>query len=160
VSVTQLQSNYPFHSPLLAGASRAFRIALRGHRFANPQYPVMIGTDLSWVGSETDVTDAMARQLVTPLNFVALVGRYVADGYTRLVKGGGAPIVRKVIARVRKSASAPHQEWAPSPAASDINERLAAIEREMAGGPAASPAPSAQPVSPAPSSRVTPAAPV
>ncbi|HEX8028846.1 MAG TPA: beta-ketoacyl synthase N-terminal-like domain-containing protein, partial [Vicinamibacterales bacterium] len=166
VSVTQLQSNYPFHSPLLAGASRAFRIALRGHRFANPQYPVMVGTDLAWVGSETDVTDAMARQLVTPLNFVALVGRYTTDGYSRFVECGGGTIVTKVIAKVLKSS--PHQAWATFPVASDINDRLAAIEREMASAPAAPvaaiptspPAPPVRVASVAPVAPVAPAAPV
>lgn len=148
VSVTLLQSHYPFHSPLLAEASRAFRIALRAHRFANPRYPVMIGTDLTWVGSETDVTDAMARQLTTPLNFVALVGRYTGAGYRRFIECGGGTIVTKLIARQLKSATVPHQEWATFPIAADITDRLAAIEREMSSGPAEAEPQAAKPVEP------------
>ena len=172
VSVTLLASNYPFHSPLLAGSSRAFRIASRGHRFAVPQYPVMVGTDLAWVGSETDVTDAMARQLVTPLNFVELVGKYQAAGYSRFIECGGGTIVTKVIARVLKTATTPHQEWATFPVAADINDSLAAIEREMNGSapapesartpaaPASAPASASARVAPAPAAPVALAAPV
>lgn len=161
VSVTRLQSNYPFHSPLLAGSSRAFRIALRGHRFAHPRYPVMIGIDLAWAGSETDIIDAMARQLVTPLNFVAQVGRYQAEGYSRFIECGGGTIVTKVIARVLKSSAAPHREWATFPSTSDINERMAEVAREVsASAPVVLPvAPRTAPVAVAPAPPVAPAGP-
>jgi len=135
VSVTQLQSQYPFHSPLLAGASRAFRIALRGHRFAHPRYPVMVGTDQTWVGSETDVPDVMARQLVTPLNFDALVQRCASAGYSRFVECGAGTVVTKIIGRVLRSNPVLHDAWATFPVPSDVNERLAEIERRMSGAP-------------------------
>ena len=160
VSVTLLQSQHPFHSPLLAGASRAFRIALRGHRFSLPQFPVMVGTDQAWVSSETDITDAMARQLVTRLDFDALVRRYAAEGYSGYLECGAGTIVTKVVGRVLRSATAAHQEWATFPVASDVNERLAEIERSMSGAsaPQAAPPVTPRPAAPVVQPRIEPAA--
>ena len=123
VSVTLLKSRYPFHSPLLSAASRAFGIAARGYRVEPPRYPVYVGTEQRLVDDGMDLADALARQLVTPLDFEAAVRACAADGHRRFLECGAGTIVTKIVGRVLKS-EAEHREWATFPTADEVDERL------------------------------------
>ncbi len=130
VSVTLLKSRYPFHSKLLAGASRTFEIALMAYRFEKPCYPVFVGTEHGLIDSRMDLATAMARQLVTPLDFEGAASRFFGEGYTHFLECGAGDIVTKIIGTVLKSKKA-HREWATFPASDEVDVRLSAIQDEI-----------------------------
>ena len=130
VSVTMLKSRYPFHSSLLSAASRAFGIAARGYRFEPPCYPVYVGTEQRLVDDGMDLADAMARQLVSPLDFEAAVRGLAGDGYRRFLECGAGTIVTKIVGRVLRS-DGEHREWATFPTADEVDGRLRQLGMEI-----------------------------
>jgi acyl transferase domain-containing protein/NAD(P)-dependent dehydrogenase (short-subunit alcohol dehydrogenase family) len=130
VSVTFLKSRYAFHSPLLSLTSQAFGIALRGYHFEKPSIPVFVGTEQRLVDSQMDLAAALARQLVTPLDFGTSVRRLFSDGYRRYLECGAGTIVTKIVGSILKS-EREHRAWATFPMATDTITRLKEVESEL-----------------------------
>jgi 3-oxoacyl-(acyl-carrier-protein) synthase/NAD(P)-dependent dehydrogenase (short-subunit alcohol dehydrogenase family) len=133
ISVTLLQSKYPFHSSLLSASSRTFLIALRGYRFEKSQYRVFVGTEQCEITAETDLTEAMARQLVTPLDFETGVRRLFAEGYVDFLECGAGTIVTKIVASILKEENG-HRQWATFPTSDDVEGNLLRVGLERSTG--------------------------
>jgi acyl transferase domain-containing protein/NAD(P)-dependent dehydrogenase (short-subunit alcohol dehydrogenase family) len=134
ISTAPLQSRYPFHSPLLDVASRAFRIALRGHRVHAPSIPVMVGTDLRWLAADMDLADVMARQLTAPLDFPAQLTAALVPDITHILECGAGEIVSKIAARVLRESGRTLSLVATFPAGMAPAAALAAAQHAMVSG--------------------------
>lgn len=143
ISVTFLQSRFPFHSALLSAASKTFLVALRGYRFAKPRYPVYSGTEQKLIEEQTDLADAMARQLVTRLDFDQCIRHFATAGYSRFLECGAGTIVTKIIKSVLKTDPA-HWIRATFDKPTDLAGQLREIELELQGDEAISPAVAAE----------------
>lgn len=99
VLLTLLQSRYPFHSATLAGASAAFREALRGYELSRPEIPVLAsGLGRPW-REDDDLGQLLSAALVTQLDFKGIVQGLYEAGFRTFVECGGGDVVTKLVAK-------------------------------------------------------------
>src|SRR5205823_1549848 len=106
------------------------------------------------VDGGVDLAEAMACQLVTPLDFEAGLRRLVAEGHRRFLECGAGAIVTRIAGAVLKHEKQEHRAWASFPTPDDIDGQLRKIALEVSGeapaARAAEPVPASAPAPPPP----------
>ncbi|MFJ8673226.1 acyltransferase domain-containing protein [Streptomyces sp. NPDC093589] len=90
VQATRLNAPFPFHSPMLSLAALAFGEAVVGVAQRPLRRAVYSPVAGGHVGDDTDLKALLARQLTTPVPFMAAVRELHADGARRFVECGRA----------------------------------------------------------------------
>ena len=99
ITLTFLQSNYPFHSTLLKQAVPRFKKALETYNFKDPQYPVLHGTENRLWTKDLLIPQSLADDLIKPLDFISVIRTLYKNNYRQFVETGPGNIVTKIIGR-------------------------------------------------------------
>ncbi|MGI8650287.1 MAG: ACP S-malonyltransferase, partial [Rubrobacter sp.] len=84
-----------FHSPLMEGASREMEKLLDATEFSEPEVPVIGATDGRLLKDAESVREALKRQMLSPVRWVAVVERFAKVGVEEVVEcGEGGTLVR------------------------------------------------------------------
>ncbi len=66
-----------FHSPLMVDAASGMELMLADTEFEEPEAPMVSGMDGSIIVTADDVRMALKRQMLSPVRWVAVIGRFV-----------------------------------------------------------------------------------
>ena len=69
-----------FHSPLMVAASRAMELLLADVEFRDPVVPMVSATDGGVLATADDVRRALQKQMLSPVRWVAVIGRFLDMG--------------------------------------------------------------------------------
>ncbi len=86
-----------FHTPALDAARQPFRLALQPIAIHPPRTPLLSSVDNRFVAEPDAMRDGLARQLSTPLDFVALVKRLECDGVTLAIEVGPQQVLTRLV---------------------------------------------------------------
>lgn len=86
--VTVLPVPFAFHTKLLARSQPDFAAALRTAAFRPPSIPFLSSVRNRFVADPEEIRAGLVEQLVTPVDYVGLVERLIADGCNVLVEAG------------------------------------------------------------------------
>ena len=85
----RLQVGAAFHSPLVAGAAKAFREGIDGVEFGLPVVPVISNsTTMRWPEAPEAAKDLLGQQLALPVRFDGVVERLYEEGARTFVEVG------------------------------------------------------------------------
>ena len=82
----KLAVSAPFHSSLLAPASRRLREYLAGITFSAPHIAVINNVDVAVVNDPEGIKDALVRQAAGPVRWVETMQKMAADGVTQVIE--------------------------------------------------------------------------
>lgn len=89
------------HSALMAPAVPALAQALAEVSLSTPQFPVLHNSTLSVAADPSSIREALARQLVAPVDWVSTVGQLVNQyGATQAVECGPGSVLAGLIKRI------------------------------------------------------------
>ncbi len=77
-----------FHSPLMAGAARQMDTLLKATEFEEPTVPMVGATDGALLTSADGVKEALRRQMLSPVRWVAVVERLIALDVREIYEAG------------------------------------------------------------------------
>ncbi|HEU4386698.1 MAG TPA: beta-ketoacyl synthase N-terminal-like domain-containing protein, partial [Blastocatellia bacterium] len=97
VTMTRLNSRYPFHSSFLRRAVTPFRNALHSCEFRPSVIPVFLCMEGSLYSPGHDLSDILSSQLVRTLHFMGVVRTLYDSGYRVFIECGAGDIVTKLI---------------------------------------------------------------
>ncbi|WP_119067937.1 ACP S-malonyltransferase [Rubrobacter indicoceani] len=84
-----------FHSPLMESAAERMEKLLDATGFSEPDFPVVGATDGTLLTGAASVKDALKRQMLAPVRWVDVIGRFDALGVREIVEcGEGGTLVR------------------------------------------------------------------
>jgi [acyl-carrier-protein] S-malonyltransferase len=84
----RLQVAGAFHSPLMAEAAWEMDALLREVEFADPDVPMVGATDGALLTTADGVRDALRNQMLSPVRWVAVVGRLLELGVREIFEAG------------------------------------------------------------------------
>lgn len=84
----RLQVAGAFHSPLMAGAARDMDALLKATEFAEPTIPMVGATDGALVRSADEAREALRKQMLSPVRWVAVVERLIGLGVREIYEAG------------------------------------------------------------------------
>lgn len=97
VSMTVLNSNYPFHSNFLAKAVPLFRNFLNSYTFNPPVIPVYFAMEGEQYASDQDLATILATQFIRPLDFSQAAQTLHGAGWTNFIECGCGNIVTRIL---------------------------------------------------------------
>ena len=77
-----------FHSPLMVAASRAMELLLADVEFRDPIVPMVSATDGGVLETADDVRRALQKQMLSPVRWVAVIGRFLDIGVEEIIEAG------------------------------------------------------------------------
>ena len=100
--VVPLPVSAPFHSPLMAPARAGMIPVLGALPFADLACPLYSNVDAAPVGSAAEVRDGLVRQIDSPVRWVELIERMVADGFDTFVEVGPGNVLSGLVRRISR----------------------------------------------------------
>lgn len=101
--VIPLQVSVANHSPLVAGAVADFANFMETVSFQSPSIPVFFNVTAESIEQPEDIRSVMARQIASPVRWVEIVDKMVADGVEVFVELGPKNVLtgmmRKILPR-------------------------------------------------------------
>ncbi|MBM9510808.1 ACP S-malonyltransferase [Desulfogranum marinum] len=101
--VIPLQVSVANHSPLVAGAVADFADFMETVSFQSPSIPVFFNVTAESIEQPEDIRSVMARQIASPVRWVEIVDKMVADGVEVFVELGPKNVLtgmmRKILPR-------------------------------------------------------------
>jgi [acyl-carrier-protein] S-malonyltransferase len=92
------------HSPLMAEAAAAMRVALAGIAFADPHPPLLANADARPLTTAEACRAELVEHLTTGVDWVAAVERMTADGVETFVEVGPGRVLGGLIKRIAPDA--------------------------------------------------------
>ena len=83
-----------FHSPLMQDAAVQMTTLLSEVPLEDPKIPMISGVDGAILAKADDVRLALKDQMLSPVHWVAVVGRFLLLGVEEVVEAGGGTLVR------------------------------------------------------------------
>lgn len=77
-----------FHSPLMAEAASGMELMLADTEFEEPEVPMVSGMDGSVLATADDLRTALKRQMLSPVRWVAVIGRFVDMEVGEVIEAG------------------------------------------------------------------------
>jgi acyl transferase domain-containing protein len=141
VTLTFLDSAYPFHSSHLIGAVDRFATGLETYAFAAPRVPVHLATAGRRWTADLDLPALLAWQLTRRLDFAGAVKELYAEGYRRFLEVGAGDRLGKLVARNLAAAGEKVQVFRLLAPGEGLRQGLARLGEtpELAGDPALAP---------------------
>ncbi len=88
ITAFEIPVPFPFHTPLLAPSQLEFGRALQHAAVAPPRIPFLSAIGNRYVADPQEIRSGLVEQLVTPVDYVGLIERLVAEGCNVLVEAG------------------------------------------------------------------------
>ncbi len=92
----------PFHCPLMAPARARLEPLLADARLADPLWPVVTNVDAAAVDRSEAIRDALARQVDSPVRWVASVELLAARGVDRAIEIGPGTVLAGLVKRIAR----------------------------------------------------------
>ncbi len=83
-----LEVSGAFHSPLMEGAAREMDELLRGVELEEPEIPMVGATDGALLTTADAVREALRKQMLSPVRWVAVVERLLDLGVREIFEAG------------------------------------------------------------------------
>jgi [acyl-carrier-protein] S-malonyltransferase len=99
----ELPVSVPSHCALMKPAAEQLADVLSGVTFKTPSIPVFNNVDVVAAESESDIRDALKRQLFNPVRWVETIERMSADGSDKMVECGPGKVLTGLNKRINKS---------------------------------------------------------
>lgn len=77
-----------FHSPLMVEAASGMELMLADTEFEEPEVPMVSGMDGSVLATADDLRTALKRQMLSPVRWVAVIGRFVDMEVREVIEAG------------------------------------------------------------------------
>jgi [acyl-carrier-protein] S-malonyltransferase len=77
-----------FHSPLMVDAASGMELMLAETEFEEPEVPMISGMDGSVIATAEDVRTALQRQMLSPVRWVAVIGRFADMEVGEVIEAG------------------------------------------------------------------------
>ena len=103
--VVPLPVSAPFHSPLMRPAREGLEPVLARLPFADLFVPLYSNVDAAPVAGAGAVREGLLRQVDSPVRWVELIERMVADGFDTFVEVGPGAVLSGLIRRIAKGAA-------------------------------------------------------
>jgi len=100
ISMTRVESPFPFHSRQLEPAVEPFRKSLTNLQFSVAEIPVYHCTERTCYSPGRDLPEILSRQFTRQLNFVEIVERLRRRGFSSFIECGGGEIVTRLIRKI------------------------------------------------------------
>jgi len=84
----RLEVSGAFHSPLMEGAAQEMDGLLQGVEFEEPEIPMVGATDGALLTTADEVRAALRKQMLSPVRWVAVVGRMLDLGVREIFEAG------------------------------------------------------------------------
>ncbi len=107
VSLTYIDSEYPFHSPYLNNLVSPFRQQLNTYEYKSAKIPVYHGTEQTLHTSYSDTPAIIADMFVKPLHFQKIIQSLYNQGYRQFISCEGKGIVHKIISKIGNELETP-----------------------------------------------------
>lgn len=91
-----------FHSPLMGGASGAMSVLLSDVALRDPGVPMVSATDGSVLRAAEEVREALRRQMLSPVRWVAVVERFLEMGVEEMVEAGADGTLTRMLRDFRR----------------------------------------------------------
>jgi [acyl-carrier-protein] S-malonyltransferase len=98
--VKRLAISIAAHSPLMAEAAGEFRRILNATPFQVPSVPIVANATAGPLTNPTEIREAVARQLTSPVNWTDSMRWLIAQGVTRFVEVGPQDVLTKLMKRI------------------------------------------------------------
>ena len=102
--IVPLQVSAPFHCALMKPAETRLEPELRALRVCDPKVPVVANVDASPKTDGAASIDALVRQIVSPVQWDALVRRLASDGVTTYVEVGPGTVLGGLVKKIHPDA--------------------------------------------------------
>jgi [acyl-carrier-protein] S-malonyltransferase len=102
--IVPLQVSAPFHCALMKPAETRLEPELRALRVCDPKVPVVANVDASPKTEGAASIDALVRQIVSPVQWDALVRRLASDGVTTYVEVGPGTVLGGLVKKIHPEA--------------------------------------------------------
>ena len=99
----ELPVSVPSHCALMKPAAEQLAEVLSGISFNTPSIPVINNVDVVAAESETDIRDALRRQLFSPVRWVETVEKMAADGADQFNECGPGKVLVGLNKRINKA---------------------------------------------------------
>ncbi len=77
-----------FHSPLMVDAASGMELMLAETEFKEPEVPMVSAADGAVISTADDLRTALKRQMLSPVRWVAVIGRFVEMGVGEVIEAG------------------------------------------------------------------------
>lgn len=98
--LVRLPVSAPFHSPLMAPARERLTPALRDLPLADLATPLYNNVDTAPVQRAEEVRDGLIRQVDSPVRWVEVISRMVADGFDTFLEVGPGSVLSGLVRRI------------------------------------------------------------
>jgi len=99
----ELPVSVPSHCALMKPAADQLAEAMNTIQFNAPSIPVLNNVDVTAVNSESEIKDALKRQLFSPVRWVEIVEKMSADGVDKIIECGPGKVLVGLNKRINKS---------------------------------------------------------
>ena len=99
----ELPVSVPSHCALMKPAADQLADVLSGITFKTPSIPVINNVDVAAAESESDIRDALKRQLFSPVRWVETIEKMAADGADQFNECGPGKVLVGLNKRINKS---------------------------------------------------------
>jgi [acyl-carrier-protein] S-malonyltransferase len=99
----ELPVSVPSHCALMKPAAEQLAEVLSGISFNTPSIPVINNVDVVAAESETDIRDALKRQLFSPVRWVETIEKMSADGADQFIECGPGKVLVGLNKRINKA---------------------------------------------------------
>lgn len=97
-----LPVSVPSHCALMQPAAQALKADLAALTFHTPVIPVVNNVDVAMVSSAAEISDALVRQLFSPVRWTETVEFLAAQGVTQVIELGAGKVLSGLIKRINK----------------------------------------------------------
>jgi [acyl-carrier-protein] S-malonyltransferase len=101
--VIKLQVSAPFHSSMMKQAEINMKEYLKDVMINELKTPILNNSDNEFETSPEEVRSSLARQITSPVNWVAMVKKLIAFGATRFIEVGSGSVLTGLIKKIDKT---------------------------------------------------------
>ncbi len=103
--VIPLSVSAPFHCALMQPAAERLAPELRALAVKNPRVPIVANVDADLKRDAGSAIDALIRQVASPVQWEAVVGRLASEGVTTYVEVGPGSILSGLVRKIQRDAT-------------------------------------------------------
>jgi len=100
----KLEVSGAFHSELMKTSDFELRIALQNTNFSNAKIPIYTNVDAKPITDKDKISDALSRQLVSPVRWEMLIRNMFNDGITKFYEIGSGKVLTGLIKKIEPTA--------------------------------------------------------
>lgn len=97
ISITFIESKYPFHSPFLHSSVQPFYEKLKLYKFKEALYPVYLGTEHKLYDLQVNLAETLSKGFTTPLHFSKIIEILTHCGFQSFIECGSGALISNIV---------------------------------------------------------------